>query len=155
MKWKIEQKEKKVLVIQLDNWLSGEETRLHQSDVLNAYKLDKAETDIQQILIGISVKVISNPNYPEAEPQEINYRYKGEEYIIIEGSPALSSRILRDLAHVKIFLEIEDEKQKERLIKMIEWHGKELGDFSDFYTKLKTSEIQDIEPDKKFANIIK
>jgi len=155
LKWEIEKTGKKALVIQLDNWLLPNEDKYNHTNILSSYQVNKVETDIQQILIGISVKMIEHTNYPASIPQETHYQYKGEEYIIIEGAVALCSKILRELAQVKIYLSTDNKTQKNRFAQMIEWQGKKVRNFEDIYTKLRASEIQYIEPVKKFADIIK
>ncbi|MBN2524019.1 MAG: HAD-IIIA family hydrolase [Bacteroidales bacterium] len=155
LKWKIEQDGKKAFIIRLDNWSLNMKNSTRLTEGFTAYQIEKAEMDLQQILIGISTKKTGYTDYNKSNPIEIAYHYKGEEYILIEGAFALSSKTLRDLSHIKIFLDIPEIVQKKRLIQMMEWQGTEVQNFSDIYKKIKRSEIKDIKPGKKFANIIK
>ncbi len=155
LKWKIEQNGKKALVIHLANWIPNGKNINKLTNILHNYQLQKAELDIQQILVGIEVKMLAYSDYSEDEPQEINYQYKGEEYIILEGTLALTSKVLRNLSHIKIFLNSSSEIQKKRFIQMIGWQGKDVEKFSDIYDKIQASELEDVEPGKKYANIIK
>ena len=155
LKLKIEQDGKKTLLIHLDNWMPNGKNLNEQKNILQTYQLQKAESDIQQILIGIAIKMSVYSDYPENKLQEINYKYKGEEYIILEGTLALSSKVLRNLSHIKIFLNSSTEMQKKRLIQMLKWQGNDVEKFSDIYNKIKAFELKDVEPGKKYANIIK
>jgi D,D-heptose 1,7-bisphosphate phosphatase len=155
LKWKLGNSGKKVLTIQLDDWRLPDESISGDTRFPDRYQIEKAETDIQQILVGMNLKIISKPRYPGAKAYKINYQYKGEEYIILEGAIALSSKILADLAHVKVFLETDDDTEKERLRRMHKWLGKEPDNFPDIYKDLRTSEINDIGPGKNNAHIVK
>lgn len=155
LKMKIEQDGKKAMVIHLDNWMPNGKSPNELKNILQTYQLHKAESDIQQILIGIEIKMSAYSEYPENEIQELNYKYKGEEYIILEGTLALASKVFRDLSHIKIFLNSSSEIQKKRFIQMIKWQGNDVEKFSDIYSKIKASELKDVEPSKKYANIIK
>lgn len=155
LKLKIEKSGKKALVIRLDDWIPEGKSIDKLVNILQTYPLQKAELDIQQILVGIKVKMLADSDFPEGESQEIKYKYKGEEYIIIEGTLALASNILRNLSHIRIFLNSDSETQKKRLLQMIGWQGKDVENFSEIYEKINTSELNDIEPGSKYANIIK
>ena len=72
-------------------------------NVYDRFQLQKIETDLQMILTGIPVKMKTYPNHPERNPQPILYTYSGQDSIIIDGVVGLSSEVLRDLAHFKLF----------------------------------------------------
>jgi len=94
LKWKFEREGHKVLKIELDNWILPEEERQNCKDVFDRFRLESINSDIQQIMAGMEVKMTTYINHPNRKSTEINYQYKGEEIVIIEGVVALSSETI-------------------------------------------------------------
>ncbi len=154
IKWKMERNNRKVLKISLDNWILPENKRKACKNVYDRFQLEKMEEDIQQILAGIKITVDQYPLHPERVPSGISYQYTGEEIILIEGVVALSSAIIRKLAHYKIFMVIDRKKHRERVGHFYSWRGKIPDETEQLYRQRLQDEYQLIEKERKLADLI-
>jgi histidinol-phosphate phosphatase family protein len=154
LKWKFENEGRKVLKIELDNWILPEKQRQHCKNVFDRFRLSDIETDIQKILAGIEVEMKTYANHPDRKPDDITYLYKGEDIIFIEGVVALSSEIIRSISHLKVFTGIDKEQHMERIKKYYLWRGKKIPEIKKLYKQRLTDEYLFIEKDSKFADIV-
>ncbi len=154
LEWKLRLRKRKVIRIELDNWIIPEEKREKDMNVYDRFQLDKIETDLQQILSGIPVKMNSYANHPERNPQPLIYSYSGQDFIIIDGVVGLSSEILRDLAHYKLFLSIDTELHKERILHYYQWRNTSDEDIEALYKSRQDNEYSLIEKESSFADFI-
>lgn len=154
LKIKLEQEGRKVLKINLDNWILPEENRTGCKNVYDRFQLHKIETEMQQILAGINCTVLTYPNHPERKQHQLNYQYTGQDFIIIEGVVALSSEIVRDLAQVKIYVEVGHVTHRQRIENYYRWKGKGEGEIKELYAGRLADEYQLIEKERKFADFI-
>jgi D,D-heptose 1,7-bisphosphate phosphatase len=154
LKLKMEQEGRKVLRINLDNWILPEKDRSHCKDVYDRFQLLKIETDLQQILVGINLPVQSYVSHPERKSKQLNYQYTGQDYILIDGVVALSSEILRELAQVKIFTEVNPVIHRKRIEDHYRWRGKEEEEIDMLYTGRLADEYRLIDKERKFADFI-
>ena len=154
LKWKMERNGLKTLKIGLDNWILPENKRESCKNVYDRFRLEKIEQDIQQILAGIKVTVGPYNMYPEGKVSAVSYRYTGEEVILIEGVVALSSAIIRELAHYKIFMDTDNSIHRQRIGEFYSWRGKTQGETEQLYMQRLQNEYQLIEKERKFADLI-
>jgi histidinol-phosphate phosphatase family protein len=154
LEWKFKNKKRKILRIELDNWILPEEHRNEKMNVYNRFQMLKIESDIQLILSGIPVKMNTYPNHPERNPQPITYKYTGQDFIIIEGVVGLSSEVLRELANYKLFVSIGRKEHKKRIYQYYRWRDKSDEDIEKLYRSRMKDEYSLIEKESNFADFI-
>ena len=154
LEWKLKIRKRKVLRIELDNWILSEESRENDMNVYDRFQLQKIETDIQLILAGIPVKMKTYPNHPERNPQPIMYTYSGQDFIIIEGVVGLSSEVLRDLANYKLFITVDSKEHKKRIFQYYHWRDKSDEVIEKLYRSRQDDEYSLIEKESIFADFI-
>jgi histidinol-phosphate phosphatase family protein len=154
LKLKLEQEGRKILKIELDNWILPEAQRTTCKNVYDRFQLNKIEADLQQILAGINCSVMTNTKHAERISQNINYKYTGQDYVIIEGVVALSSEVIRELGHWKIFLDIGPAEHRQRVENYYRWKGKTADEISRLYNERISDEYQLIEKERRFADLI-
>lgn len=152
--WKFRRAHKKVLQIELDNWILPVKKRQECKNVFDRFQLPEIETDIQQILAGIEVSINRYPAHPSRTSSAIPYQYSGQDIIIIEGVVALSSSVLRKLSHYKIFVDIDIESHKSRVYKYYRWRGLEDGEIEVLYEERLKDEYNLIEKERKLADLV-
>ena len=154
LKWKFEREGSSVLKIELDNWIIPEGQRQQCKNVFDRFRFESIETDIQQILAGIEVKMQTYANHPKRKSVDLSYKYNGEDIIIVEGVVALSSETIRNISHLKIFTDIDSVQHFERIKKYYVWRGKDIADIEELYNRRILDEYRLIEKDLKFADIV-
>jgi uridine kinase len=154
LRLKLEQDGRSVLQIGLDNWILPESKRINTSSVYDRFQLSKIETDLQQILAGINFSIMSYPNHPERKAESLSFSYHGQDLVIVDGVVALSSEVIRDLSHWKLFVEIPPALHGERIRKYYEWRGKTNVEIEELYEKRFEDEYRHIEKERRFADFI-
>jgi D,D-heptose 1,7-bisphosphate phosphatase len=145
---------KKVLTVRLDHWILPEPKRTDAMNVFDRFQLEKIEADIQSLLGGNILRFKPYNNHQERQLDAIEYNYQGEDVIIIEGVVALQSEVLRNLAHAKIFMPIEQGEHKRRLHQYYTWKGKNNDEIEILIRRRKKDEYQLIEKAIKFADFV-
>lgn len=154
LKWKLEQEGRKVLKIELDNWILPEDQRGDCKNVYDRFQLPKIEMDIQHILAGMSKKIVRYAAHPERPKSETEYSYTGQDVIIIEGIVALSSEVLRTLASLSVYMDIDKQEHKKRIREYYEWRGKSSGEIEQLYGERLKDEYNLIEKERKLADLV-
>ncbi|MBN1951671.1 MAG: HAD-IIIA family hydrolase [Bacteroidales bacterium] len=154
LKWKLEESKKKVLKIELDNWIVPEDQREGCKNVYDRFQLDTIETDIQRILAGIPKKLNRYLVHPGNRQIELVYEYTGQDVILIEGVVGLSSEVLRELATFKIFTDIETVLHRNRITEYYSWKGKTEEEISRLYSERLEDEYNLIEKERNLADLI-
>lgn len=143
-----------VLPIALDNWILPEKERMNCKNVYDRYQLKKIETDIQQILAGKMVMQMQYPSHPERKPLETASVYENEDIVIIEGVVALSSENIRNLADIKIYVDIDRQLHRERVSNYYFWKGKDKAAVDKLYAERLGDEYMLIEKERTFADLV-
>jgi D,D-heptose 1,7-bisphosphate phosphatase len=144
----------KVLKIDLDNWILPEDQRDHCRNVYDRFRMDDIVKDMQKILGGQIVMLHSYPNHPERHAQPLEYLFKNEDIIIIEGIVALSREELRDLSDLKIFLKADEHTFRTRIKEYYYWRGKNDSEIKLLLEKRGEDEYKLIEKESKFADFV-
>ena len=152
--WKFRKDERKILSIELDNWILPDDQRKACKSVYDRFQLSRIETDIQQILAGIRLNINSYPAHPERPSIAVSYSYTGQDIIIIEGVVALSSEVIRDLAHFKFYVDIDPSLHKERIFNYYRWRGKQDKEIETIYRERLEDEYNLIEKEIKLADLV-
>jgi D,D-heptose 1,7-bisphosphate phosphatase len=154
LKLKLRQDGRKVLTIELDNWILPESKRDECKNVYDRFQLHKIETDVQQILAGINCTVMTYPNHSERKSKKIDYKYTGQDVVIIEGVVALSSEFIRSLSQWKLFVDISEELHFRRIKSYYHWRGKSPEEINKLYSERLTDEYSLIEKERNFADYV-
>jgi D,D-heptose 1,7-bisphosphate phosphatase len=154
LKWRFEQDGRNVLKIELDSWILPEDQRQDCNDVFDRFRVYDMETDLQQILAGYTVNMLAYADHPEKEQMPINYKYRGEDIILIEGVIALSSEVINYLSQVKIFVKTSQKEQFNRISNFYRWKGKTKAEIEQIYRDRTIDEYSLIEKDIKLANLV-
>jgi D,D-heptose 1,7-bisphosphate phosphatase len=144
----------KVLIVELDNWILPEDKRDSCKNVYDRFRINDLITDLAGLLAGRKIGLLSYPNHPERQAQPLEYRFKDEDIIIIEGIVALSREELRNIPDLKIFLKIDDRTFKTRIKEYYCWRGKNDDEIKLLLEKREKDEYQLIEKESKFADFV-
>jgi len=154
LKYKFQQDGRKVLKIELDKWIVPEDQRHNCINVFERFRFKTIESDLQQILSGSEITLHNYSNHPEKEPITITYKYSGEDLVLIEGVVALSSEIIRDLSHIKIFVETSKQQHFERIKNFYRWKGKSDEEIEKIYANRVADEYMLIEKEINLADFV-
>ena len=135
--------------------ISLEERRKKNFDHPNAIEFELMVDHVDQLKKGHS---IDEPVYSmltctrTGETKTVEPRH----VLLIEGILCLSSKILRDLMDIKVFVDCDSDVRLSRVIRRdIEERGRDVFQVLERYEKtVRPSHIQFIEPTKQFADII-
>lgn len=144
----------KVLQVGLDNWILTEDNRKDSMNVYDRFQLPKLENDLKLLLSGHTLVLTSYPNHPERKPVQIQYDPGQSQIIIIEGVVALSSDVVRQSAHLKIFTTLSAEAFSRRIKSYYGWRNKSTEEIDSLVKKRESDEYQLIEKESKFADLI-
>ncbi len=144
----------RVLTIDLDNWILPESERKHCKNVYDRFQGRKIEEDITRLLDGETIQAQTYANHPERTSQPVDYRFQQEDIIIIDGIVSLGLHKIRQIADIKIFMDIDLQVLRERLNKYYTWRQKGKEETEQLFQKRKTDEYLLIEKDRKFADFI-
>lgn len=145
---------KKVLRINLDHWILPRDQRLEEVDVFHNFQLPKLESDIRKIVGGESVRIEGYQPHQSWSQSSILYNLMGHEIILIEGVVALSSVYLRQIAHQKIFMQLDQKTLKNRIFSFYEWKGYPEEDVLKLWNQRKPNEYDIIEKDVEYADVV-
>jgi len=151
---KLTEYELKVLKVELDNWILPEDQRDSCKNVYDRFRISDLITDLDNLLAGRKIRLLSYPNHPERKAQPLEYKFNNEDIIIIEGIVALSREELRDIADLKIFLKIDNSTFKDRIKEYYYWRGKNDDEIKLLLEKREKDEYQLIEKESKFADFV-
>jgi len=144
----------RVAKIELDNWILPEIERDNCKDVYDRFQLEKVEYDITNLLSGKEISLKTYSNHIKRESDIIKYDIKGNDIVILDGVISLSSKKLREKSDLKLFVEINQDIQKQRFIDYNKWREKDLPEIEEIYQKRTLDEFQLIEKESKFADLV-
>lgn len=141
-------------VISLDNWLVGAQHRDDSMTVRERYQYKEIEKDIDALLMGETI--LMNHYDPRSrtiiETQEFSLH--DEQCLIIDGVPALDIGGLRSQSDLKIFLEVEEARRRERLVSYYRWKDLQEAEIPELYKKRQENEFPIIDSSKQYADIV-
>jgi D,D-heptose 1,7-bisphosphate phosphatase len=144
----------RVLKIDLDNWILPEAERRECKNVYDRFQSRKIEEDMVRLLDGEIVKIQTYVNHPERLSQSVEYSFRQEDIIIIDGIVSLGLYKIRQLSDIRIFMNIDLQLLHKRLHIYYSWRKKEKDEIEQLFQKRKSDEYQLIEKDRKFADFI-
>jgi len=152
--YRLKQKGKKVLHVELDKWLLAENERGNAKNVFDRYQLPLLTSDLKKIIKG---EMVVAPGYSintEAAKESVTFNPDGNDIIILDGVVALSMPEIRELSHLKVFVNIDSELHKERIFDYYEWQGKTEHEIFCLYQSRLEDEYRLIDRDINFADIV-
>jgi D,D-heptose 1,7-bisphosphate phosphatase len=144
----------KVLQVGLDSWILDEERRTDTMNVYDRFQLTDLVNDLKLLLSGHMLELSTYPNHPERKPVQIQYDPGQSQIIIIEGVVALSSAVVRQSAHLKIFTTLFPPEFSKRIRSYYKWRDRSEEEIDRLVKKRETDEYQLIEKESKFADLI-
>jgi histidinol-phosphate phosphatase family protein len=143
-----------VQTIGLDNWILPREKRLPEYDVFQRFQWERLVQDLTNLFEGEEVIAPGYSHHPEREAKSTSYRIGNEDVLIVEGVVALRANVLRHNAHLKIFMDIDDDKLKQSLFDFYRWKGRNDDYIENLYQSRKQDEYDIIKQDRGQADII-
>jgi D,D-heptose 1,7-bisphosphate phosphatase len=144
----------RVLQVSLDNWLLHDDERKDTMDVYDRFQIGVVEKDLSELLSGETLVRSSYSNHPERKPLPVEYNPAHADVIIIEGIVALSSRNIRQSAHLKIFTTLDQEQFRKRIHEYYLWRNKTEDEIDLLVKKRELDEYQLIEKESNLADLI-
>jgi len=143
-----------VLKIGLDNWILPEKVRKDCRDVYDRFNPGIIEKDLKRLLKGETVDLKSYANHPHRKSQRLIYEFNQEDIVILDGVVALGLYEVRQLADIKIFMDIDEKLLRHRIEQYYTWRQKEKNEIEELFQKRRGDEYQLIEKDRKFADFV-
>ena len=147
-------KGKKVLNVELDSWILAEGERLNAKNVFDRFQFPLLCNDIDALING---DVVTAPGYSidQNTPKVgVEYTPEGTDVIIIDGVVALSIPVVKELSHLKIFVNIDNALHKQRIFSYYRWRGKSEEEISCLYYSRLLDEYRIIDRHIDFADIV-
>jgi histidinol-phosphate phosphatase family protein len=120
----LERHGKRVLKVDLDDWLLPRAERAPDTGVLDRFRVEHIERDVAALLSG---KAVSMRPYDSltggATNDAIEYRTEGVDVVILDGVVALGTERLRALADVRVFVDVPLETWRARGAAYLAWKG--------------------------------
>ncbi|MBL7147219.1 MAG: HAD-IIIA family hydrolase [Nanoarchaeota archaeon] len=152
---KFKELNKKVLIINLDNWLLSKELRKKEHNVYGRFQINKINKDLSDFFNRKEIVLNEyNPLYRQITENKTNYKLNDKDIIILEGVVALSSKELRNMTDLKIFCEIDDELLKKRVLHFYSWKGLNKEEIETLIKNRREDEFDLIKKDKNHADLI-
>ena len=145
---------KRVLRIELDDWILPKDKRKHTHDVMHNFQHDKLTSDLKRILAGGAIELEGYSRIPGNKPTPERYLLNAENVIIIDGVIALALPYLREIADLKIFKAIEDNDHYQRVMDYFAWKGYSREHSEKEYLQRKVLEYSVISETGKYADLM-
>ena len=143
----------KALQISLDNWLVPESNRTPGMNVYERFQVASMEKDILNMLSGKKITGKTYANHPLRNPLPVEYDAGETDILILEGVVALSSAALTGQAHLKIFMQVQEQVFVQRMMDYYSWREKSKEETLALVDKRQTDEYQIIEKESKLADL--
>lgn len=141
-------------VINLDNWIIGVTQRNESMTVRERYRYREIEEDFNRLLSGEKIVLNLYDPYSRITERGKDYSLHNERCIIIIGVPVLDIAELRNKANIKLYVETEESKRRQRFFSFYKWKELPDEDVEKLYDKRMKDEFVIIEDSKKYADFI-
>lgn len=140
------------LVFPMDNFIVDIRERTAEMTVRERFQEEKITKAVKALLKTGRCKV---PVYDSLTRQVLKetatFELPGDEVLIIEGVTALFLSALRSQSAASLYIEIDEEKRKERFFSLYTAKGLNKEEITDLYSRRKTDEKPIIEESRRFA----
>jgi D,D-heptose 1,7-bisphosphate phosphatase len=141
------------MLISLDDWILPKSERMLIVDVFHNFQLPRLEQDLEAILHGKPVTASGYARHPLHTAQPTDYALKNHDVVILEGIVAISTPVLRSLADLTIFKQIDEETLKSRISTFYGWKGFSEKQIEKLFAERKPTEYDIIAGHVTFADI--
>jgi mannose-1-phosphate guanylyltransferase / phosphomannomutase len=151
----IENAEKKVNILKLDDWLLSKDERSQDMDVRDRYQYNLIEKDIKNLLLG--KKITKNTYKPLSRMVDQNaevIKYNHGEVLLIDGVVALDNKYIRKISHLNLFTEVSEELRKDRFYAFYRYKSFAEEEINKLYNIRLVDEVSIIVESKQYANQI-
>ena len=144
----------KASTLNLDNWLVPVKERNLEMTVQGRYKYNEIQEDIKSLLEGQEISL----NEYDAKTREVKKIQKKlklakQEVLIVDGVVGLDLKYLREIADLKIYVEVSEDLRKERFTDFYEYKGLALKDMQALYETRQKDEVDFIKKTASYADI--
>jgi len=146
---------KKVLTVQLDDWILPKEQRSKEHGVYERFRFDRLRDDITALLGGQKV-ILEKYNCLTRQTSDNGaaYQLSGEDIVIMEGVIALSADVLRGLSDLRIFINIDERLMVRRISDFYLWKGLRPDEIDSLIKTRRRDEYNVIRNDSRYADMI-
>ena len=145
---------KTFLKISLDHWILPAESRENEKGVLSNFQVEKLKSDLSDFYENKNIVAPGYAVHPSFKKTSIEYQYRGEDVIIVEGVIALAVEEWRELADLKVFKWLDEIERRKRFVNFYEWKGLNSQEIVALYESRKNLEYDFIDKDHIFADIL-
>lgn len=138
--------------IHLDDWINEKSERKDDDDVFGRFNSVKMVKDLKRLFDGEEVSFLSYRPHSEMNATNKTWMFNNEDVIIIEGVIALGVEYIREIADHKVFINIEMEDLKKRLIDFYLWKGYKLSEIESIFEQRKKDEYEPVLLHSKYAD---
>jgi D-glycero-D-manno-heptose 1,7-bisphosphate phosphatase len=154
----LENKGIKSKIISLDNWLLGIDERKGNETVRERFQYKKISEDLTKLKNGEKIYTrVYDPKSRKITSDKSSkpLQLKKEEIGIIDGIVSLDIITLRDISDYKIFVDLDDETRKERLVDFYtNFKNYDLGEAERIINPRENDEVEIIKKNKNHADVI-
>lgn len=141
-------------VIDLDNWLFGVDQRQVHMTVRDRFKYPDIEDDLNRLLKGERIVMNHYDPYSRAITAKQALSLNDEKCVIVVGVPALDIAELRKRSSLRIYMEVEETRRKDRFFSYYHWKGLETKSIDQLYEARMRDEYPIIEDSKRYADYV-
>jgi len=121
--------------------------------VRERYPYTKIAGDVKELVGGGSIKTrIYNPYSRETNEGPL-LSLEEKHVLVIEGVPTLDIKGLRDMAHIRIYYDVDEAERKRRFSEFYQWKNMTEPDIEQLYKKRMKDELPLIRTSRKYANV--
>ena len=150
----LKQKGCSTLMIDMDDWIIPAGKRKKSQDVIDRFRVDQFEKDLNDILEGKTIELKKYDPLSRKNDGTKTYSLKGSHAAIITGGPALNSSVVNRIAGFKIFMEIRKDTYKERFYKFYRWKKLDEENINKLYNQRLIDELPIILSMKDRADLL-
>ncbi len=134
-------------IISLDSWLKPKDQRLEGVGVLERYDLSECLKVLQTVIDSNSRMSVEVPFWDRKTSQEMKPRRISigpEDFLIVEGVPALLDTRFEKLTKNSLFVSIDDIVQRQRVKQEYMWRGMDLDAIQNLIVSRELDEVSKI-----------
>jgi len=142
-------------LVELDNWLLNHELRTDNMTVRERYLTNKIIDDVQALVSGKEISFhLYDPLKRGLTERRETVALGLNDFLIIDGVIGLDLKPLREIAGLKIYVEVDESKRRERFKRFYFFKGLTESEIIELYEKREKDESPIVRATKKWADLI-